>query len=219
VRFHGSGVRAIVLLCWIGLLGVPASATLVSSRAALGGTDFIDWGQFGNDLTAVPNPASGSSNLGIGFTVSKPSGSFERRDQPDGWVGNFTDGDRLLWTLDLPGPISIVLGAPVFGAGANIQAELYGAFVAQISAYDASNSLLEQYTLNGLSDETVGTAIFIGISRAVADIARIEFDLVPNGASFAINRVDLVTVPEPSTGLLVIGGLLGLAGWRRARAR
>ena len=25
-------------------------------------------------------------------------------------------------------------------------------------------------------------------------------------------------VPEPGTGLLVVGGLLGLAGWRRARA-
>jgi hypothetical protein len=25
-------------------------------------------------------------------------------------------------------------------------------------------------------------------------------------------------VPEPGTGMLVIGGLLGLAGWRRARA-
>jgi PEP-CTERM motif len=27
----------------------------------------------------------------------------------------------------------------------------------------------------------------------------------------------LAMIPEPSTGLLVIAGLLGLAGWRRAR--
>jgi hypothetical protein len=26
------------------------------------------------------------------------------------------------------------------------------------------------------------------------------------------------TIPEPGTGLLVIAGLLGIAGWRRARA-
>ena len=33
------------------LVSTPASATLVTSRAALGGTDYIDWGQLGADGT------------------------------------------------------------------------------------------------------------------------------------------------------------------------
>ncbi len=37
----------------------------------------------------------------------------------------------------------------------------------------------------------------------------------PSEAGSAYFRLD--TVPEPSTGLLVIAGLLGLAGWRRVR--
>jgi hypothetical protein len=33
-----------------------------------------------------------------------------------------------------------------------------------------------------------------------------------------LRSVKLVPVPELSTGLLVIAGMLGFAGWRRARA-
>jgi PEP-CTERM motif len=37
------------------------------------------------------------------------------------------------------------------------------------------------------------------------------------GTNFAMDDMTLNAVPEPGTGLLVIGGLLGFAGWRRKR--
>jgi hypothetical protein len=44
-------------------------------------------------------------------------------------------------------------------------------------------------------------------------------DLGPTGNElFPIPFLDMTAVPEPGTGSLVIAGLLGLAGWRRARA-
>jgi hypothetical protein len=39
----------------------------------------------------------------------------------------------------------------------------------------------------------------------------------PRGSS-AVLGFRLALIPEPSTGLLVVAGLLGLAGWRRVRA-
>jgi formylglycine-generating enzyme required for sulfatase activity len=40
---------------------------------------------------------------------------------------------------------------------------------------------------------------------------------LPGGAGVNVG-FRLVLIPEPGTGLLVIAGLLGLAGWRRASA-
>jgi hypothetical protein len=37
------------------------------------------------------------------------------------------------------------------------------------------------------------------------------------GMRLGFTTLTITTVPEPSTGLLVIAGLVGLAGWRRAR--
>jgi hypothetical protein len=61
---------------------------------------------------------------------------------------------------------------------------------------DYSNSYAVSIDANG---DLVGTATY-----------------TPTGQPHAIRWVPTV-IPEPDTGLLVIAGLLGLAGWRRAR--
>jgi formylglycine-generating enzyme len=56
---------------------------------------------------------------------------------------------------------------------------------------------------------------FAGIAYSLAASYRLGDDPALEGGGLGFR---LAMVPEPNTGLLVIAGLLGLAGWRRARA-
>ena len=73
-----------------------ASLSLVTSRSALGGTDFIDWGQLGGPFTVVPGPVNVVSNLGVVVGVNDAGNIMERRDQGNGWAGNFAPGEPLM---------------------------------------------------------------------------------------------------------------------------
>ena len=46
--------------------------------------------------------------------------------------------------------------------------------------------------------------------------ASTRFPHGPSGGEFDVVGFRLAMIPEPGTGLLVIAGLLGLAGWRRS---
>lgn len=88
---------AALLVC-----GSLASAALVTNRAALGGDDFIDWGQLGAAATFNPlaEPAGVTSNLGRSATVQNTGGDLYRFDEGDGtFGGHFTTGDALLFTF------------------------------------------------------------------------------------------------------------------------
>jgi hypothetical protein len=202
---------------------VPANAALVTSQAALSANDSIDWGQLGAAFTVVTTPASVTSGGGRSATLSSAGGAVERVDEGNGWLGNFTAGDHLIWTTTTGGPdITIDFAIPVRGAGAQIQADVFGDFVARITL---SNG--DTFTENGTSGQTGGdgSAIFIGALDATADISSIAFTLdsaadFPN--DFAIDTLYLNTaagtaVPEPSTLLLLFSGLAGLGAARRRK--
>ena len=74
---------------------------------------------------------------------------FQRRDQGNGWSGNFALGDALLWTQGLVGPMVIEFDQPVVGAGAQIQVNAIGAFTATLNVYGTSNTLIDSFTVNG----------------------------------------------------------------------
>jgi hypothetical protein len=68
------------------------------------------------------------------------------------------------------------------------------------------------------------TTLYVGESSGFGNGIITEVDPLtgtPVGASFTapagLNVGGLAFVPEPGTGLLVMTGLLGLAGWRRRR--
>jgi len=210
-----------------------AEATPVTCRTGLGclnGTDFFDWTtNYGPPGSNIPGNSTATSTLGVQVTVNfAEGGGGVREDEGNGWIGNFTLGDELLWT-DQDGPLNLNgFSQTLSGIGANIQPVRFGDFTAVIAAFDVNNNLIEAFAENGTSNQNEdGSAIFIGLSN-VPGIAFVRFS-VPSCArggncdpNFAINQLDIVTgavapvaVPAPSTLLLLASGLVTLGYLRR----
>jgi hypothetical protein len=203
-----SAIRA--LAAFACLLGVASAASanvnFVNSRAALAGNDYVNWNAaVGPLFTFVPNPSGFNSNNGLPMTISMPgSNSFQRLDQNNGWGGNFAPSDPLIFTNYEAGPMTISFSQPVYGAGAQIQRNLYGAFSATLQAFDSLGNPVGNFNgnSNGNADNS---AIFMGALSDSANISSIVFSVPGNPSGFAINQLDIVTVPEPATiGLLAI---------------
>ncbi len=194
----------------------------VISRTGLGGTDLVNWGQFGPTSTNVAQSSTFTSNNGLTGQIStSDSSQMQIRQQENGWIGNFTQGEYVLWSeIANPGEyLNVGFNTPVSAAGANIQSDLYGTFDATISAYNSSNNLLGTFTEPGNSNaNNDGSAIFLGISNSTADISRITYG-ISNGAGndFAINQLGIrqnpsTAVPEPGDLAFLLAGFLpGLA--------
>ena len=213
----------------LGLTMVLASAATsnaavvgVSSAAALHADDSIDWGQLGPVATWVNPGTSATSAGGLVATLNTAGTGFQRIDQGSGWNGNFSNGEHLLWTSGQGPDITINFDHPVYGAGAQIQANFFGAFVAEI--FGSNGSLLGSFTENGSSNANGdGSAIFIGLKSALKEITQIQFVLpsayyAPN--DFSIGSLQISScVPEPSTWGMMLVGFLGVGFAVRRRAR
>ncbi len=222
---HALSIGA-VLAATVNALAVGPVA--VNSRAALGGTDLVDWGTQNATADVFGNPFSAISQQGLGLTISGATESFngfERAIQGSSiipWDGNFTPGDVILWTgTSFTGPQSLIVdfGSPVFGAGAQIQPDLPdGPFNAVIKSYDKDGNLLQTDNFSGTaSGAGDGSAIFVGVLSDQENISRIVFSVDDAGA-VAINQLDINrTLPENGEYLTILFAVtvFGMAGLRR----
>lgn len=220
VRLAAALALALTILC---AGGRPAAAqTTVSSRAALGGDDFVDWSVLGPAGTVVSSPFTVNSNGGLAVTGSK-SGTFRTLVQHTpvttvgvDWQGNFARGDALLYTNTAfgggVGPIDLTFGAAVTGAGAQVMTDNFGAFTGTITAFDSSNNVILSSNFNGVANlNEDNSAVFIGIKSNVANIKRLRIDA--GNSDFVINRLDILrgsanAVPEPASLALALPGIL-----------
>jgi hypothetical protein len=212
-----------------------AALVQVTSRAALAGTEFIEWGDLGGPGTLVDRSFTVDTNQGTTVTGTMFAfGYLERLNQsnPDPWAGNFNNGDRLLFTNidnNFDNPITLRFPTGFAGVGTQIQADTAGGFTGRISAYSTGDVFLGSFDVAGNSTADVGTAIFIGLrsTSASTPIVRVDFS-VPAASgtksAYAINQVDFSTqfdppidaVPAP---LPFLGVGAGFAYSRRLKAR
>jgi hypothetical protein len=178
-------------------------------------TDTFDWSTLGTPYTDVSTPVSVTSNGGLSATVLNDGDTLLRYNQStvEPWFGNFAPGAPVLWNQGDQNNITIDFSSPVTGAGAQIMADYYGSFTAQIDIYGAANSLLATFTETGDSnDDNDDSAIYLGAhsTNGAADIYAISFSTPltsSDGNDFAIGNL-LIGVPEPAPTYAAWAGVL-----------
>ena len=211
--------------------GTARADTIVgfTNRTTFGGNDSANWNQLGANLATIPNPFSANSSGGLhitgSFAVAGGTGLVAVQGPgPTNFNGNFANGDFLIsTTTNGNGPLTLAFSQGIIGAGAQIQADFFGPFTAQLEARNGSTSL-GSFSEAGISNSAGdNSAIFIGLKDlSGANITSLVFSVptcaIPSTCTdFAINQLSLDTrrVFEPNSFLLLSSALAFLLVMRR----
>lgn len=231
LKISAAGTAGTLLI----LLAAPVQAanlTFVSDRAALEGTDRVDWsilGPVSPPFKVLPNSFSVTSEQGLGVNVNIPLAAtpgvtppllFQTLPSP-GIPTNFASGDFILVTglrpdpqpaVGNPGPLTITFDRPVAAAGTQIAVDDTFLFTALISAFDSDNNLLGSFSTQGTSSLALdNSAQFLGVRSDVANISRLVYSSSEGDRALGINSLSIAeAVPEPSNIAATIFAGLGL---------
>jgi hypothetical protein len=182
------------------------NVVVVTSKTAQGPNDSVVWSQLGADATLLGSSFNATSVGGITVAGTLAGAnslvSVVCAATQCSWSGSgFLAADSLLWTSDAGnsgnGPVTLVFGKAITGAGALIQANAPGQFTAQIQVFNAA-TLLGTFTV--LSD-SAGDATYIGVQdQTGANITKVVFSITACGAldssgctDFAMDMLNLNT--------------------------
>lgn len=209
-----------------------ASLTLIDSRMDLGANDSLDWSSLGlPPLTQFSTPISVTSVGGVDVTVDIPLPIGNISD-PFYFVNgmpipsNFGLGDNVLFTgldfsnLMMPPPIpgndggiTLTFDRPVLGVGTQIAVDDTASFTAFLEVFDVGGLLLDTFELNGTSSTVPdNSAIFLGVISDLDLIGSVRYFSDAQGVAIGINQLSLITVPEFSSPIAMLGLGLFLLG-------
>lgn len=212
ISLHARFLTA-VGIAFAAAVATPARASLITSPGS--GTVVPNFGDFGTpaatSYTGTPNLPSGASADGITITNDANAGFFLTIQQ-FGWAGDFGHNAIVLWGSTPRDTFTFAAATSSFGVQYDPDGPPNSNFSAQIDAYDHSGNLLETVTENGFfagANYTSDVAMFIGIQRASADIAKV----VVSGSTsdFALSGgtgSNVSSTPEPSSFALAGLGVL-----------
>jgi hypothetical protein len=220
-------MRKTILLasCAATLLARSANAqlTLIPSLQAFGtpgGT--IVWTDLG---ARIPNPSTFDVTGIPGLTVlaSSPQlcpcrSPYDFYTSTQGPFGEFLPGDALLEVFGFAEPLSLSFSTPVYSFGTRIGLQIYGDWLADISAFGANDEPLGTFLVPFFEDEIkpLDSAPFVGVSYS-GGISRIDLSIDYTDGRQSVYDWDInqglvsrvIATPEPSSFSLAGLALLG----------
>jgi len=195
----GAGAAHATPVYWTGTVG---TATFQGGQVA-GSIFTAATAQTFNSLGFIDVNASGNPNAG-----------------PDGLLGSYQVGIWLVSTQTLLASALVTPASPL-GAFENfryapIPTTTIPAGQQFVIAALLPDNPLDAWLVNDAHTNSVGVTGAGGGRFEIGGTLSYPTQIAGSVYSVA-NASDLVVVPEPSTGLLGVAGLLGCAGWRRAR--